>query len=69
MDAKGKPNGTYVEELQTRKLILESVITHFSMTSKSKVQCQNTVHFEMKKLSTKSSWEFECVLHVSDKYR
>ena len=27
-----------------------------------------TVHFEMKKLSTKSSWEFECVLHTSDTY-
>ena len=32
------------------------------------VDAQTTVHLKMKKLSTKSSWDFECVLHTSDTY-
>ena len=31
-------------------------------------QEHDTVHFKMKKLSTKSSKDFECVLHTSDTY-
>ena len=52
---------------------LMSLIFAFQMTSNilhivQAMQLQNTVHFEMKKLSNNSSWDFEYVLHTSDTY-